>query len=340
MTLPREITAFLAAHGWDGADALPLAGDASHRRYMRLHRGAETAVLMIAPPGLELVEPFVAVGRYLAGLGLSVPAIRGVDAALGLVLLEDLGDLSFVAALNAGHDEAELYAAATDVLARVHREPAPDSLPAGDAVHTLPRYSDARMQREVDLVLEWYWPAVAGGPVPESIAAEWRAAWASVWPLAWHDTPVLVQFDYHSPNLLWLPERDGLRRVGVLDFQDSLHAPAAYDVVSLIQDPRRDVRAGLEPVLIERYLAARPEVEASAFRTAYAVLGAQRASRILGVFVRLWQRDGKPGYLRHQPRVWALLSRNLEHPALAPVKAWFDAHMPEGWRAARWRDAA
>ena len=139
MTLPREITAFLAAHGWDGADALPLAGDASHRRYMRLHRGAESAVLMIAPPGLELVEPFVAVGRYLAGLGLSVPAIRGVDAAHGLVLLEDLGDLSFVAALNAGHDEAELYAAATDVLARVHREPAPDSLPAGAAVHTLPR---------------------------------------------------------------------------------------------------------------------------------------------------------------------------------------------------------
>ncbi|MCH8684287.1 aminoglycoside phosphotransferase family protein [Pedomonas mirosovicensis] len=307
---------------------------------MRLRQADKTAVLMIAPPGLELVEPFVAVGQYLAGLGLSVPTILGVDAKNGLVLLEDLGDLSFVAAIKAGHDEAELYAAATDVLARVHNEPVPDSLPVADGTHALPRYSNERMQREVDLVLEWYWPAVAGSPVQESVAAEWRAAWEAVWPLAWHDRPVLVQFDYHSPNLLWLPEREGLRHVGVLDFQDSLQAPAAYDVVSLLQDPRRDVAAGLEPVLIERYLAARPEIDPAAFRTAYAVLGAQRASRILGVFVRLWKRDGKPGYLAHQPRVWALLSRNLEHPALAPVKAWFDAHMPAEWRAARWAEAA
>ena len=340
MSLPSEMNQFLTNHGWGDAEILPLAGDASHRRYMRLRQADETAVLMIAPPGLELVEPFVAVGQYLAGLGLSVPTILGVDAKAGLVLLEDLGDLSFVAAIKAGHDEAELYAAATDVLARVHNEPVPDSLPVADGTHVLPRYSNERMQREVDLVLEWYWPAVAGSPVPESVAAEWRAAWEAVWPLAWHDRPVLVQFDYHSPNLLWLPEREGLRRVGVLDFQDSLQAPAAYDVVSLLQDPRRDVAAGLEPVLIERYLAARPEIDPAAFRTAYAVLGAQRASRILGVFVRLWKRDGKPGYLAHQPRVWALLSRNLEHPALAPVKAWFDAHMPAEWRAARWAEAA
>lgn len=340
VVLPPEITAFLSAHGWGEARALPLAGDASHRRYMRLHQGNQSAVLMIAPPGLELVEPFVAVGNYLAGLGLSVPAILGVDAGNGLVLLEDLGDLSFVAAIDAGHDEAALYAAATDVLARVHAEPAPDTLPAGAAAHALPRYSNERMQREVDLVLEWYWPAVAASPAPDAVATEWRAAWDAVWPLAWHDQPVLVQFDYHSPNLLWLPEREGLARVGVLDFQDSLHAPAAYDVVSLLQDPRRDVLAGLEAVLIERYLAARPGVDPAAFRSAYAVLGAQRASRILGVFVRLWQRDGKPGYLRHQPRVWQLLLRNLEHPTLAPVKAWFDAHMPASWRSARWQEAA
>ncbi|HEY4544993.1 MAG TPA: phosphotransferase [Pedomonas sp.] len=344
MSLPSEIATFLNAHGWGGAAALPLAGDASHRRYMRLHRanehGDETAVLMIAPPGLELVEPFVAVGDYLAGLGLSVPAIRGVDAANGLVLLEDLGDLSFVAAIEAGHDEAELYAAATDVLAQVHGQLVPDTLPVAGGWHALPRYSNERMQREVDLVLEWYWPAVAGAPAPEALLADWRAAWEAVWPRCWHDQPVLVQFDYHSPNLLWLPEREGLRRVGVLDFQDSLQAPAAYDVVSLLQDPRRDVRAGLEPVLIERYLAARPDVDPAAFRSAYAVLGAQRASRILGVFVRLWKRDGKPGYLRHQPRVWQLLLRNLEHPTLAPVKAWFDTHMPADWRSSRWQDAA
>lgn len=344
VALPEPIAAFLSAHGWGGAECLPLAGDASHRRYMRLHRenglgGQEQAVLMIAPPGLELVEPFVAVGQYLAGLGLSVPAILGVEAASGLVLLEDLGDLDFVAAINAGHDEAALYAAATDVLARVHGEAVPDTLPVGARTHTLPRYSNERMQREVDLVLEWYWPAVAGSPAPESVAAEWRAAWAQVFPLAWHDRPVLVQFDYHSPNLFWLPEREGLRRVGVIDFQDSLQAPAAYDVVSLLQDARRDVAAGLEPVLIERYLAARPDVDPAAFRTAYAVLGAQRASRILGVFVRLWQRDGKPGYLRHQPRMWQFLLRNLEHPALAPVQAWFDAHMPAGWRAGHWQSA-
>lgn len=340
MKLPSEIVAFLSQNGWGDAEAVPLAGDASHRRYVRLHRGDEPAVLMIAPPGLELVEPFVAIGRYLASLGLSVPEIRAVDSAQGLVLLEDLGDMSFARAMAEGWAERELYTAATDVLALVHNRPAPGELPVGSGTYRLPRYANERMQTEVDLVLDWYWPAVAGEPVPSDVADAYRAAWSAVWPLAWHDKPVLVQFDYHSPNLMWLPEREGLRRLGVLDFQDSLHAPAAYDVVSLLQDPRRDVAAGLEVELVARYLAARPDIDAAAFRTAYAVLGAQRASRILGVFVRLWKRDGKPGYLAHQPRVWSLLARNLEHPALAPVKAWFDAHLPENWRAARWMEAA
>ncbi|MEX6724467.1 aminoglycoside phosphotransferase family protein [Parapedomonas caeni] len=340
MPLPANVASFLAAYDWHGAAMVPLAGDASHRRYVRLTRGDESAVLMIAPPDKEAVEPFVAIGRHLATLGLSVPAIIGADVDAGLVLLEDLGDRLFAQAISEGFDEAELYAAATDVLARVHAAPVPDRLPGVDVEHRLPVFTDERMTREVDLVLEWYLPTVSGTGVPEDVAAACRAAWAAVWPLARAGEPVLVQFDYHSPNLMWLPGREGLRRVGVLDFQDSLRGPAAYDLVSLIQDPRRDVPAAFEAKLMDRYLAARPTLDRDAFVTSYAVLGAQRAARILGVFVRLWQRDGKPGYLRHQPRVWSLLERNLHHPALAPVKAWFDTHLPAPQRAARWNDPA
>lgn len=335
--IPASVPAFLKRENLGHARREPLAGDASRRRYLRLHHDGITSVLMVAPLELEAVEPFIAIGRYLATLNLSVPLIKAADTTEGLILLEDLGNRTFAAALEEGFSEPDLYAAATDVLACVHAEPAPVSLPGFAASHTLPHFTNERMTREVNLVLEWYWPAATGQEADSSLAESYQAAWAAVWPLAHAGRIVLTQFDYHSPNLLWLPDRDGLRRVGVLDFQDSLQGPAAYDVVSLLQDPRRDVGEGIEAAMLDRYLAARPDVDPQAFRASYALLGAQRAARILGVFVRLWQRDGKPGYMRFQPRVWRLLEQNLAAPELAPVRQWFDAHLPPALRAGRWQ---
>jgi N-acetylmuramate 1-kinase len=329
---------FLEEAGWAKAQVAPLAGDASFRRYHRLQLGSQSRILMEAPPAHEAVEPFIAVGRYLAGLGLSVPTVLAADPAAGFVLLEDLGDALFPVAIASGASEAELYAEATRVLAHVHSQPAPKALAGVASVYSLPVFDVARFQREVDLVLDWYWPEAMGAPAADDIRQSYQAAWTPLWDLALASPTGLVQFDYHSPNLMWLPDRQAWRRVGVLDFQDSLQGPAAYDVVSLLQDPRRDVPDALETDLMARYLAETAVVDQAAFRAAYAVLGAQRASRILGVFVRLWRRDGKPGYLRHQPRVWRLLERNLQNPALSALKIWFDQHLPPPVRGAFWSD--
>ena len=324
LNLPEGASAFLKANGWGGAEIAPLAGDASFRRYFRVRDGARRAVLMDAPPPHENCAAFVAIDTYLAARGVSVPQVFASAPDEGLALLEDLGDSMFVRAIESGADEAELYRAATDVLAHLHAEPMVQSVGS----HAVGPYPEERMAREVALVLDWHWPELMGGAADDALRASYAAAWAEVWPLARTHDDRLVQLDYHSPNLMWLPDRDGLARVGVLDFQDAMHGPAAYDLVSLIQDPRRDVPPALEPELVARYLAARSEFDPRAFAASYAVLGAQRAARILGVFVRLWRRDGKSGYLKHIPRVWSLLDRNLAHPALAPVARWFDANLP------------
>lgn len=328
LNLPEGASAFLKANGWGGAEIAPLAGDASFRRYFRVRDGARRAVLMDAPAPNENCAAFVAIDAYLAARGISVPRVFASAPDEGLALLEDLGDSMFVRAIEGGADEAELYRAATDVLAHLHAEPMADAVGG----HAVGPYAEERMAREVALVLDWHWPELMGGAADDDLRAAYAAAWAEVWPLARVHDDRLVQLDYHSPNLMWLPEREGLARVGVLDFQDAMQGPAAYDLVSLIQDPRRDVPPALEPELVARYLAARPEFDPQAFAASYAVLGAQRAARILGVFVRLWRRDGKPGYLKHIPRVWSLLDRNLAHPALAPVAHWFEANLPRSAR--------
>jgi len=330
---------FLDRHGWGDAVVTPLAGDASFRRYFRIARGADTRIVMDAPVGREDVRPFVAIANYLASRGLSAPRIDAVDAAAGLLLLEDLGDDLFVDALARGANECELYAAASDVLALTHDQPMPARVPGVEGDHCLPAFSDARLLHEVELFADWYWPEVCGEALEPNARTDFRLAWNRVWPLAHGPFPCLVQFDFHSPNLMWLPAREGVRRVGILDFQDAMLGSPAYDVVSLTQDPRRDVGAGIEELVLEHYLRLRRDFDAGAFRAAYAVLGAQRATRILGQFVRLHRRDGKPRYLAFQPRVWAYLERNLAHPLLAPVADWFATHVPAALRADRWLPA-
>lgn len=331
MIPPPGAPAFLKAHGWGGAQILPLAGDASFRRYFRIVDGDRSAVLMDAPPEHEDCRPFLAIADELARRGLSAPQALAVDLDQGLVLIEDYRD-DRVNPLLARAPELEraLYELAIDLLAELHRAPPPEGLAP---------YDEAVLRREVDLLTEYYAPSVEQTVDAEAFARIWSDAWRDVLAETAGD-PVLVLRDYHADNLMWLPEREGVRSLGLLDFQDALAGHRAYDLVSLLQDARRDVDPALEQAMIDRYVAAAGIADAEGFRAAYELLGAQRNTKILGIFTRLWKRDGKPHYLAFQPRVWGYLERNLAHPSLAPLKDWFDAHLPPEKRAAARGNAA
>jgi aminoglycoside/choline kinase family phosphotransferase len=324
MIPPASAPAFLAANGWAGADIRPLAGDASFRRYFRVHRNGQSAVLMDAPPEHEDVGPFLKVAHHLLERGFTPPRPLALDREKGLLLLEDFGDDRVGPLLvREPHREREIYESAVDTLAALGRAPAPDDIPPYDA---------AAMEREAGLLTEWYAPAVAIDVDEAGYRAAWQAVWGGV--LDWvARKPVLVLRDYHADNLMVLP---GRRELGLLDFQDALAGHPAYDLVSLLQDARRDVDPALEEAMLEHYYAAADITDPAQFRAHYEILGAQRNSKILGIFTRLWKRDGKPHYLPLQPRVWSYLERNLRHPALGPVRAWFDANVPVEKRAAAW----
>jgi aminoglycoside/choline kinase family phosphotransferase len=314
-TRDAERTQFLAESGWGEATLVPLAGDASFRRYFRL-KGERPAVLMDAPPPLENVRPFMAIAAVLAAHGYSTPKVLAGDAGRGFLVLEDLGDRSFNRELAAGGDERALYEAAIDLLLDLRAR----AVPA-----TVPPFDDDRILREVGFILEWFWPAFAGRRASAAMTEEYLELWRSVLPAMRADTDALALFDYHVDNLMWLPQRGGIARVGLLDFQDAVRGPAAYDVVSLLEDARRDVPAPIVAGMIERYCRHVPNRRD--FMTAYAATGAQRNARIVGVFARLWLRDAKPQYLSLLPRVWGLLERDLAHPVLAPLRSWFDRHV-------------
>ena len=320
----RARRAFVADAGWGDATQAPLAGDASARRYARLTQGGATAVLMDDPPPGHAVAAFVRIARLLRGMGYSAPEVLAADDERGFALLEDFGDDSFSALLAgpAGASlERTLYEAATDLLIDLHRRPVPPDLR---------RYDADWMLDDAKLFLE----SVAGDTSHADMAAEFEAAWRGPLEEAAAGPQALCLRDFHAGNLMWLPARGdrsdvhALGRVGLLDFQDTRIGPAAYDLVSLLQDARRDLGSGLEAAMLARYLQASPGLDEPTFRAAYAILGAQRAVRIVGVFHRLARRDGKPAYLAHLPRVWGHLDRNLAHPALASVRAWFDRRRP------------
>jgi len=314
MTPPPGAAAFLDAHGWGGAQILPVAGDASFRRYFRAIEAGRQAILMDAPPPYEDPRPFIAVAEWLVERDFAAPAILACDLDQGLVLIEDFGDDRLREAVDASPDEElSLYAPAIDLLVRLRAEPA----------GPVPPYDRAVLKREAGLFVEWYCPAV--GIEPD--LAGWDAAWESVFDHAIAETPVTVLRDYHAENLMLVgPERS----LGLLDFQDALAGHPAYDLVSLLQDARRTVDPAVEAAMLARYLAAAdagPETD-DAFMNAYHVLGAQRNAKILGIFTRLWKRDGKPHYATMCPRVWTYLDRDLAQPVMAPVAAWFAANVP------------
>ena len=315
----RLIADFLADAGWHEARRSTLAGDASFRRYDRLVRGGETAVLMDAPPPHENVLVFHRVQGLLSRLGFSAPRSYKIDAQAGFILQEDLGDITFTRALAEGADEARLYRLATDLLIALHRAFSNEAL-AGES---LPPYDDTRLLAEAALLVDWYLPAVIGAPTPPGVRESYFAAWREVLPEARRIRDSLVLRDYHVDNLMVLDGRSGLAACGLLDFQDAVIGPMSYDLVSLLEDARRDVSVRVVREMFARYLAAFPAFDAEAFLASYKILGAQRSAKIIGIFTRLSQRDGKSLYLHHIPRVWRLLEEDLRHTALAPVAAWF-----------------
>jgi N-acetylmuramate 1-kinase len=344
-----RIWRFLEQYGLRDAERNFLQGDASTRVYERLQQDGRSAILMNAPrrpdgPPLkdgkpysaiahlaEDVKPFVAMARALREHGFSAPEIYAADLEQGLVLLEDLGDEGIVLR-QAQAPIRERYATAVDVLVALHRQPLPEILPVTPRIdHTLPGYDLEAFLIEAELLVEWYSPR-AGATLGPQAKSEFFALWREALQAAIEAPPTWVLRDYHSPNLLWLPQRQGSARIGLLDFQDALFGPAAYDVVSLLQDARVDVPEELEMALLGGYVRARqasdPGFRAPEFLQLYALLGAQRATKILGIFARLDRRDGKPQYLRHLPRVYGYLNRSLAHPNLATLKAWYDGNIP------------
>jgi aminoglycoside/choline kinase family phosphotransferase len=312
--------AFLAAAGWGGVPLKPLPGDASARRYFRLADYGRRAMLMDAPPP-EAVGRFARIAHLLQGLGYSAPRILAADESAGFLLLEDFGDRTYTRVIAAGGDEMRLYGLAADLLADLHERFDPGG------PHDVPLYSDEMFLEEAGRFVLWFLPAATGRPVPEEVAAEYESIWRRLLPLARAVPSSLVLLDFHIDNLMLLDGREGLQACGLLDFQDARIGPIAYDLVSLIEDARRDVGADLQAAVRRRYLARR-RVEPAAFDLALAILGAQRHAKVIGLFCRLALRDGKPAYLRHLPRLWRLLETSLAHPALGDMEAWMNRHVP------------
>jgi tRNA threonylcarbamoyl adenosine modification protein YjeE len=343
------IRRFLNDTGFGQAERRRIQGDASTRSYERLTHDGVSYILMNSPrrpdgPPVrdgkpysaiahlaETVTPFIAMARALHMLGFSAPTIYAADRDAGLLVLEDLGE-ELVVEGDPPAPIAARYEIAVDLLAALHRERTPDTLTVEPGVqYRVPRYDMDAMLIETELLLDWFLPLLGSTPLDE-VRAGYIALWREALTPALAAPPTWVLRDYHSPNLLWLPERDGIARIGVLDFQDAMMGPAAYDVASLLQDARVTVPDKLEIALLSRYTRARmkaePGFDAPIFARLYATMAAQRASKILGIFARLDRRDGKPQYLRHLPRVWTYLQRSLAHPALAPLGAWYRANVP------------
>jgi len=309
---PRE---FLNSTEWSEAVGEPLTGDASARKYFRLRRGDQTAVLMDSSQMLESVAPFIRIDQHLAQFGFSVPAILARDDEHGFLLLEDFGDDTFARLLDNKGEAERLYALATDVLVALHQQA--QAIPPA-----LRAYHPEKMLEDIELFLDWCTPAIA-----EEGKAAYRKAWLEVLPLA-HQVPTsLLLRDYHVANLMLLPGREGVRQAGLLDFQDAYLGPITYDLMSLLEDARRDVPESLREKMLASYLSSFADLDREAFATSLAILATLRHTRVLAVFERLGRRDGKHDYKKlHSPRVERMLRSALSHPTLAGVKHWFTQH--------------
>lgn len=303
---------FLDANGWHNADCEPLTGDASARKYFRLRKRKQSAVLMEASQVPQVIEPFTRTARHLLQLGLSAPAIFAQDDENSLLLLEDFGDATFARLLDAGEEPEKLFTLATDVLIALHKHPR--AIP-----QQLRAYRPEKMLEDIELFLQWRTPEIS-----ETGRAEFRNVWRQVLPVAHRVPASLLLRDYHAANLMLLPDRHTVRQAGLLDFQDAYEGPLTYDLVSLLEDARRDVPEELRQKLVARYLTQFPSLDRNAFETSMAILAALRHTRVLAIFEKLSRHENKHDYKKlHSPRVERLLQKALRHPALADVKRWF-----------------
>ncbi|HWE44418.1 MAG TPA: phosphotransferase [Caulobacteraceae bacterium] len=353
--------AFLEDAGLGGVERRPLPGDASTRRYERLVRpDGSTLMLMDAPPAAEStpcsphasaddrreagynalarlaagrVDAFAAIAGYLKAHGLSAPEIVALDADQGLAVTEDLGEGVYARLIEQGADERELYFAAIDALAQLHGQTPPQILTAKGAEWPLLAYDDLALKTGADLFVEWYPQFDPRVSVDDLAIEDWEALWAPIRERGDAGASVFAHRDYHAENLLWLPEREGAARVGMVDFQDALRAHPTWDLHSLLQDARRDVSPELEAEALERYFEQRPETDRERFLDDYAALAALNEARILGIFARLIVRDRKPRYQAFMPRLWRHLNRNLERAGMEGLKRWFGEHVPDEARA-------
>jgi N-acetylmuramate 1-kinase len=345
----KALREFLAGAGYAEAKRQRMPGDASTRSYARLIRDDGVVILMNSPrrpdgPAIydgksysaavhlaEDVKPFVAMARGLSERGFSAPAIYHADLDAGFLITEDFGIEGFIEG-DPSAPIAERYETAIDMLVALHRDPLPEILPlAPQLTYAIPTFDTEALLVEAGLMLEWYLPDRGAEPT-DNIRAEFVMIWRDLLTKPASAARAWVLRDFHSPNLIWLGERPGIAKVGIIDFQDAVLGPAAYDVVSLLQDARIDVPEQLELALLTRYVKARREIDdtfdPTDFAELYAVMSAQRNTRLLGTFARLNRRDGKPQYLRHQPRIWTYLSRSMAHPVLARARAWYSANVP------------
>jgi len=347
---------FLRAAGFADARRELLTGDASTRRYERLHRSDGTALIfMDQPPAVETsacppgagpderralgynalarlaagrVDAFVATAGWLRAQGLSAPAVVAADPAAGLAILEDLGDDLFARLIEDGQDEAPLYDAAIEALVRIHEATPPEVLAYDGVAWPLLSYDRTALATADGLFLEWLPKLKPEQAFDGAAAAEWEALWEPIRTRGEAGATVFCHRDYHAENLLWLPRRAGPARVGMVDFQDALRAHPAWDLSMLLHDARRQVTPEREAASLDRYFALRPDVDRAGFMADFHALGALNVARILGIFARLATRDAKPRYAALMPRLWGYLDRCLADPEMASLKAWFDRHAP------------
>ncbi|WP_299378924.1 phosphotransferase [uncultured Kiloniella sp.] len=323
----QQRIAFIKNAGWEGAAVEALPVDASARCYFRLSKGDETKIVMDAPPGIaEPVAVFAKVGRHLLSCGVSTPVIHREDIENGFLLLEDFGDNTYAKLLNAGWDEEKLYELAVDVLVTMHSS---EKLAQID----MPPYDLAFLIKEALIMADWYVPSIKG----EALSLEARQAYVSAWCQVFKSLPLLpttlVLRDFHIDNLMILNGREGVASCGLLDFQTAVLGAAPYDLMSLVEDARRDIDEGLRTRMIDRYLKAmeidRDSDVGKVFMSWYYALSAQRHAKVLGLFTRLYSRDQKDAYLKHVTRVSSLMDSSLQNNILEPVKSWFDRYFPD-----------
>ena len=320
-------TSFIKDHGWHDATVSFLAGDASNRTYYRLEKSSgEQAVLMDAYGETEKVKEFIEIDHLLEDLGCSVPRILGQDLETRFILLEDLGDQTFTQCLKEGMAAEPLYTAAVDTLVEVHQKFDITAHPS------LPTYDLDHMLEKVNLFLTWYYPYVHGCDLTPAIRESWEDAWRKALKILEPAPKTLILRDYHVDNLLWLPDRQGIKRCGLLDFQDANLGPTVYDLVSLFEDVRLDVCPAITEKLLDRYLKNFPILDKDMFMAQYYTAGAQRIVRILGVFLRIFKQTQRDHYLQFLPRAWKWLENDLKHGNLGDIHLWFEEHFPSGKR--------